>query len=116
MSAQTISEVFAPIEARYRAEVMADTWGHLAPKRNKTYKGHIVFAVGCFGDDPLNPTVLSCDFKGLDDSPWFFDAMADFIGEDENRGSEGNVYRFDGVFRNYEFSGTIRQVFAARAK
>lgn len=125
MSAQTMAEAFAPVDAHYHAQVMEATWGHLSPKRNKTYRGYFVFAVGCFGDDPLNPTVLSCEFKDLDDSPWFFDSLADFIGADQfsypsfdgermietpRQFPEGGVYRFDGIFRNYKFKGTFRQL------
>lgn len=54
---------------KYKAEVMAHTWGHLAPKKNKAYRGHIVFAIGCFGSDHLNPTALACEFSDLDSSP-----------------------------------------------
>lgn len=111
MSAQTQVDVHGPIEARYHAQVMKMTWGHLAPRKNKTYRGHIVFAVGCFGDDHLNPTMLSAEFKGLDDSPWFFDAMRDFI--EAHKGAPGNVYRFDGTFRNYDFAGQIITVYSA---
>lgn len=114
MSAQTQKEVYAPIEARHRAQVMKMTWGHLAPRKNKAYRGHIVFAVGCFGDDPLNPTMLSAEFKGLDDSPWFFDAMRDFT--EAQKGDPGNVYRFDGTFRNYDFVGKITTVYSSAAE
>jgi hypothetical protein len=108
MSSQTIADAFAPAEAHYKAEVMSNTWGHLAPHKNKTYRGHIVFAVGCFGSDHLNPTALECEFKGLDSSPWFFDAMQNFLRNMET--SEGHVYRFDGTFRNYEFKGRVREL------
>lgn len=53
---------------------------HLAPKKDKRYKGRIIYAIGCFGDDPLNPTVLSCKLRGLDSSPWFFDADIELFG------------------------------------
>lgn len=108
MSAQTIAEAFAPWEAEYKVRVMADTWGHLAPKRNKTYTGHVIFAVGCFGSDHLNPTALECEFKDLDSSPWFFDALCDFMGDIETE--TGGVYRFDGTFRNYQFKGTVQRL------
>jgi len=105
MSHQCIADAFAPAQAKYKAQIMSQTWGHLAPKKNKTYKGRIVFAVGCFGDDPLNPTALFCEFDGLDSSPWFFDALADFIAEQESEA--GCVYEFKGTFRNYVFKGRI---------
>lgn len=104
----SLADAFAPVEASYRAAVMADTFGHLAPKKNKVYPGYIVFAVGCFGNDPLNPVALECEFKGLNSSPWFFEAMEDFTRSCDTE--EGGVYRFDGKFRNYEFSGVVRRM------
>lgn len=107
MSAQTMYEAFAPVEAAYRARVYEATWGHLAPKKHKAYRGHIIFALGCFGNDPLNPTVLTCEI-GLDSSPWFFEAVTDFVAS--TGGEEGGVYRWDGTFRNYEFKGSVRRL------
>jgi hypothetical protein len=111
MSAQTMADVFAPAEARYRQVVLANTWGHLAPRRNETYRGHIIFAVGCFGDDRLNPTALACEFGELDSSPWFYDALQGFLQDQQTE--EGHVYRFDGTFRNYKFTGKIRRLVVA---
>lgn len=107
MTAQSMVEAFAPVEAHYRAQVYKATWGHLAPRRHKAYSGHIVFAVGCFGSDPLNPTVIACEI-GLDSSPWFFDALTDFVAS--LKGDEGGVYRWDGTFKNYEFKGSVRRL------
>lgn len=95
-------------QAAQHSQALIETWGHLAPKRNRTYKGHIVFALGCFGNDGLNPTALECEFDGLDSSPWFYEAMCDFLHS--TKGEEGNVYRFDGHFRNYKFVGNLRQL------
>lgn len=103
----SMETVFAPVEARYRAAVREETWGHLAPARNKIYRGHIIFALGCFGSDRLNPTVLECELD-LESSPWFFNAMRDFLRSLE--GEEGGVYRWDGTFKNYEFKGTVRRI------
>jgi hypothetical protein len=103
-----MSDVFAGIEAVYKAKVMGDTWGHLAPKKNTTYRGRIVCAVGCFGNDHLNPTPLICEFNNLESSPWFFNAMGDFIGS--QKFESGCVYEFKGTFRNYVFKGTIALV------
>lgn len=107
-------DAFIPAEIQYRNAVLADTWGHLAPKKNKTYPGRIVYAVGCFGDDPLNPTAIVCEFDGLDSSPWFFEAMTDFIGAQE--GEPGFVYEFTGTFRNYEFKGHIKPLLDANVE
>ncbi len=87
---------------------MQDTWGHLAPMKNKKYKGFIVFAVGCFGSDPLNPTTLQCEFGSLDSSPWFHDELMEFLRDLKTK--EGGVYRWEGTFRNHEFVGKFRQL------
>lgn len=108
MSAQTMADVFAPVEAKYREQVMQETWGHLAPKKNKTYKCSITWALGCFGSECLNPTVLSCEAGELDGGPWFYDALIDFLHEYSEE--EGAVFRFDGTFRNYAFKGKVRRL------
>jgi len=123
MSAQTMSDVFAPIEARYRSQVMKQTWGHLAPSRNKKYRGTIAFAIGMYGSDHLNPTVIQCDLKTrfgeeLDASPWFYDALQEFLQqhchmegfEEPGDYQIGCVYQFTGFFRNYVFDGSVKQV------
>lgn len=111
---------FAPAEAKYKQEVLADTWGHLAPLRNKTYRGHVVFAVGCFGSDDLNPTIIECELESrdgvsLDSSPWFYDSVTDFVGEfvgidDSGEAKTGGVYRWEGTFRNYKWTGKLRRL------
>jgi len=105
---------FAPVEAEYRARVMESTWGRLAPLENKTYKGYIVFAIGLYGSDYLNPTVLACEFEGLDDSPWAYDSITEFLqegqGVTEQKYEVGGVYRFDGTFHNYTFRGKTRKL------
>ncbi len=111
MSAQTIHDAYMPALAAHKEEVMAETWGHLAPKKNQTYTGRIVFAVGIYGNDELNPTAIFCEFEGLDDSPWFFDELQDFLYA--NRGKSGYVYEFNGTFRNYRFKGKIKTLLNA---
>jgi hypothetical protein len=81
---------------------------HLAPKKNRTYRGKVIWALGCFGSDNLNPMPLVCEFDGLCSSPWFYDALIDFLHEHSTE--EGTLWRFDGIFRNYKMKGTIRQL------
>jgi len=100
----SLADAFAPYEAKQRESVMEATWGHLAPKKRKTYRGYIVFTHSIYGDI-LN---IANDFGELPDSPWFFQAMMDFICSQDTE--QGCVYRFDGTFRNYQFTGTARKV------
>ena len=101
----SLADAFAPIEAHYEAKAQEQTWGHLAPKKNKTYRGRIVYAIGCYSHDRLNPTVLVCKFSDLEDSPWFMQALDEFLSEQEFQ--VGCVYEFLGGFRNYVFHGSI---------
>ena len=105
----SLGDALATIESNNRAIVQQDTFGHLAPKRNEVYKGRLVFGIGCFGCDTLNPTALFCEFDGLDSSPWFFDAVCEFMQDREL--TAGCVYEFLGTFKNYEFTGPIKLVF-----
>lgn len=108
MSAQTIADVFAPVEARYREAVLRNTWGHLAAEKNKTYPGRIVFSFGVYESGDLNPTILVCDFGECDDDlnggPWFYNAINDFLGR-FTPGKQGCIYEWTGHFRNYRFVG-----------
>ncbi len=98
-----MSDVIDAYAERKRSEVMQDTWGHLAPKQGQKYTGFFTFAVGCYGG--LSPEVLSCWFKGLPDSPWFFSALQDYIFTLDMEA--GLVYRFDGCFMNDAFNGEV---------
>ncbi len=113
-----MEEAFAPAESRHRQAVLADTWGHLDPKRNNKYAARVVYAVGCFGSDCLNPTVIASEFEDLDSSPWFFDSLQDFLSESAPHGDDevGCVYEWIGTFRNYKFKGTFRLILNANIK
>lgn len=107
-----LQHIAPKIAADYRAQMREETWGHLAPRKGKIYRGRFVYALGCFGDDELNPTILFCAFTGLASSPWFYEALCDFAGE-QTINESGRVYSFNGTFRNYKFSGTVQQVYDA---
>lgn len=108
MSAQTMADAWAPVQALYHEQVARATWGHLAPRKNKAYRGYVVFALGCYDSGELNPTPLACEFAGLDDSPWFYEAINDFI--QTFGGEPGDIYRWEGSFRNYAFKGVLKKM------
>ena len=103
MSATTIAEAFIPVDESYKEAVMENTWGHLAPRRNIQHKGLMLFARSEYGD----LVILNSAFAGLDDSPWLFQAMMDFVCE--NTPAPG-IYKFTGSFRNYKFVGDVAKV------
>ena len=108
MSMQTFAIALEAAEAPYREVIFRETYGHLAPDKNRTYRGHVTFAVGCFGSDNLNPTAMECEFGDLESSPWFFDAIQELLRSQEVE--VGCVYRWDGSFRNYKFRGAIKKL------
>jgi hypothetical protein len=62
--------------------------------------------IGSWGwKDDLNPTVLAFEFPGLDMSPWLFEYLQEFTRKPLFK--SGDVFRFDGKFRNYLFDGTF---------
>lgn len=103
----TFGATLASIDEHNHREQIKETWGHLAPVKNRTYNGRVVYAVGCFGDDELNPTPIFAEFRGLDSSPWFYEALCEFIG-DLDGNEVGYVYEWTGTLRNYEFDGVRR--------
>jgi hypothetical protein len=106
---QSWAETFAPIEAHYRNEVLIHTFGHLAPKKNKSYKFSILFMVSSYDGGTID--LIDSKFYGLDDSPWLYDKMHDLIGKFENT-EKGCVYRIAGTMRNFRFYGTPKKVYS----
>jgi hypothetical protein len=99
-----MADAFAPIEAKYYNEVMANTFGHLAPEPNTKHNVSILFCWGDYGD--IIP--IKMESTTLEDSPWFYDHMQTFI--EDNAKEQGRVYRFEGTYQmfkngNCRFSG-----------
>jgi hypothetical protein len=98
----------APVKLANKIAIMKSTWGHLAPRRNKIYRGYIVFSKSAYGEE----IIIDADFVDLPDSPWIFEAMRDFCFPDDDSLLDGAVYRFQGTLRNYTFSGIRRVLYA----
>lgn len=107
-NSQSWAETFAPIEARNRQIVLENTWGHLAPEKNKSYKITILFMISEYGN--LGATIIDTRLMdGLLDSHWLYDAINDYISKWDLKTS--GVYRIDGTFRNYRFYGHPKKVY-----
>lgn len=106
-----MDSAFAPVLLANKQAVHKATWGHLAPAKNRTYRGYIVFSISAYGD----MTMIDAEFKNLPDSPWIYDAMYEFVFEDRDL-IHGAVYRFDGTFRNYKFDGTRTVLYSPKAQ
>lgn len=87
---------------------MQNTWGHLAPQKSKTYTGYFVYAVGCFSEGELNPVVIAFEFGDLESSPWLYEYLQSFVQAQKSQ--PGQVCRFDGKFKNYEFIGSVKTI------
>jgi len=86
------------IDISYQKEqVYAETWGHLAPKKNVTYKGWILFSKSYFynGNNPI----IDFEFKELESSPWLFNVLEDYILKLDL--PKGKAYKMFITFRNY---------------
>lgn len=81
---------------RKAMQVRQDTWGHLAPKPRRRYKGTILFAESEYGGQ--GRTIIRTDFEDLPSSPWFYESMCDFIYGLEGI-EEGSVYRWTGTYQ-----------------
>lgn len=98
----------APAEEAYRWKVYESAWGHLAPEKNKTYRGTLTIAFGCYHGGDLNPTIL--EETGMPcASPWWFDAVHRYLDDlvrDHKPNKEwdcGYVLRLNVTFRNFQF-------------
>lgn len=111
----SMEEAFAPALAKYKAEVIFATFGHLEPKPRRKYRGYIVFTWAGYGG---NIDIITASFKGLNDSPGLCMDMQDFVSryfERRDWTGRGTVRRFDGVYMRFKngkcrFSGKVRRV------
>ena len=104
----TFGNLLAGIDYHNHREQLKETWGHLAPVKNRTYEGRIVYAIGCY-NGVLNPTPLSCVLGKLGSSPWFYEAIHGWLSDlPEAYRQDACVYEWTGTFRNYRFDGKIR--------
>ena len=113
----TFGDTLAGIDYHNHREQLKDTWGHLAPVKNRTYRGRIIYAMGCYDSGELNPTPLLCELGDLSSSPWFYEAIHKWLQNlpEDHRG-EGKVMEWSGTFRNYKLNGVIRQLLDANVK
>lgn len=110
-----MKNVFHQLEEDYRWKVYEDTWGHLAPQKNRTYRGAVTIAFGLYDSGYLSPTII--EESGLPDgSPWWHTAihkyLEDLVEENEHSAEwdSGYVLRLSVTFRNYRFWLTKTEV------
>lgn len=81
-----------------------ETFGHLAPEKNKKYFGSIIFTKTCYG----HYETIQSNFNTLSSSPWYYDCENQFICD--MAGERGEIYKFMGYFKNYKFYGKIKKI------
>jgi hypothetical protein len=104
---QHIAEIMADYNEAKKQVVLADTWGYLAPKKEKEYRIKILFSESSYGGEgtSLIDTKLG---DGLKDSPWLYDAILYRINKAMKR--KPGVYLIDGVIKNYRIVGKSKQI------
>lgn len=114
----SVPEAFYESDSRYAEQIRQAIWGHLAPEKNRTYRGRIVYAIGVFSSDSSNPLPIVCDFEDLDSSPWFYAALQDWLqsGARADDKDVGKVFEWTGTFRNYKFRGRRRLLLNANKR
>jgi hypothetical protein len=111
----SLADAFIEHERRAAAEVAGQTWGHLAPRVREPYRGWLLFAYSAYEGSAV---LLDAEWDGLDDSPWLYEDMQEFIRRPAVGGGErcvpGGVYRFEGTYTKRkngraQFRGTTRR-------
>jgi hypothetical protein len=84
-------------------DIFANTWGHLCPRKNVTYKGHIVVMEAQHGEYGWGTLILSYDFGDINGPYTHEDIMqrvSDNISLKEN---DDKIYKVEVSFRNYVY-------------
>ena len=66
--------------------------------------GNVVMAVGCYGNDSLNPTIIAAEIGTADDpeklsgywGPLFLNSFGELMAESEFEMTEGKIYKWTG--------------------
>lgn len=107
-NAQSWAEMFAPIDAANRERVMQSTWGHLAPLKNTSYKGVILFTATAYNSGTI--VLIDSEFDNLEDSPWLYDFIHEHLNKLHNL-DRGAIYQLNCTFRNYRLYGKPKLIY-----
>jgi hypothetical protein len=88
----TVVDVYAGSRT---AKVMTETWGHLRAQDGRQYTGVIVFAHSAYGGESMP---ISVEIPDLDDSPWFYQALCEFVEDHYGEDTAGKVFRWTGTY------------------
>lgn len=96
----------------YHAAVFNNTWGHMAPQKNISYKGIVRFVLTDHSHYGCQPIILEYDFPNLQ-GPYMHDELfndvCDWKKTDDLK--SGVIYERTLTFRNYRFYyGKVKEV------
>lgn len=99
------------------ARAFNQTWGHLVPQKNTSYRGIVRFTVTDHSHYGSQPIILQYEFPNLE-GPYIHDelfmSVLDWNRNDENDLEPGAIYERILTFRNYRwYYGKITKVFNA---
>jgi hypothetical protein len=88
-----------------------NTWGHLSPQKNCSYKGVVRFCLTDHSQYGCQPIVLQYEFPNLE-GPYLHDFLFDKICDlDTRQLPKGAIYQINLTFRNYRFYyGKIQKI------
>lgn len=85
----------------YHERVQQDTWGHLAPQKNITYKGEILISNSGYGNNGIQ--IVDMNWKNVRDNPWMYDTINEFLWENRKYIEEGSICKANITMRNYRY-------------
>jgi len=105
------ASIAAAANQPYDDAILQDTWGHLAPKKNVSYKCEILFSCSDFGNDPCIPIDFNFEHN-LESSPWLYECVQDLISKFKlNQERKAGIYLFKGTFRNFRWYGNPKLIY-----
>jgi len=117
----SLAELAAEVHEQQKWQQFEETWGHLYPKPGD-HPGTAVVAHSDYGDQGV--IVVHAQFEGVEDSPWFYEAMTDFAVDSMlpthraphmrnvirmDKKKKAGIWEFRGVLRVYQ-NGKLRFV------
>lgn len=96
------------------AAIFNNTWGHMAPEKNVSYKGVVRFTMTDHSHYGCQPIILQYEFPNLE-GPYLHDELFDNVCDWETTGlTDGVIYERILTFRNYRwYYGKITPIFKA---
>ncbi len=99
------AQTLAPILAHQRQIALRETWGHLAPAKNVSYKYKMIFTVSEYDSGTIDIIQFRSEDDNLPDSPWLYDSMHAYVRSLVEHKTPCGVYLLEGTFRNFRWWG-----------